>query len=122
VGRLLFQYTPAHRDAVVLVEGALDAIALWNVGVYALAIYGSRFSAEQAHLIDRIDPTYVFTCFDLDAAGWRAHVETERAFKHRLVDRLTWPKGWGSDIDEIGETHRKHVVDDLVSSGLAVIE
>jgi len=122
VGRLLFQYTPAYRDAVVLVEGALDAIALWNVGVEAFAIYGSRLSEYQVHLIDKIDPTYVYTCYDLDKAGWTAHCETERAFKHRMVTRISWPKGWGGDIAELSEDRRRHVVDDLVSTGLACVE
>jgi len=121
VGRLLFNYTPDHRSAVVLTEGALDAIALWNVGIDAFAIYGSRLSEFQVRLIDRIDPEYVYTCYDLDKAGWIAHCDTERAFRHRLVDRLVWPKAWGKDIDEIGEIRRKHVVNDLVSSGLACI-
>lgn len=122
VGSLLYQYTPDSRAAVVLVEGALDAIALWNVGVDAFAIYGSRLSAEQVRLIARVDPTYVYTCYDLDQAGWTAHCETERAFPDRLVSRLTWPKAWGADIDEIGPTRRKEVVDDLVSSGLACVD
>jgi len=121
VGRLLFNYTPDLRDAVVLVEGALDAIALWNVGIDAFAIYGSRISPDQVKLIDRIDPEFVYTCYDLDDAGWHAHLDTERAFKHRLVSRMTWPKGWGSDIDEIGATRRAEVVHTLVSSGLASI-
>lgn len=122
VGRLLFNYSPVHRDAVVLVEGALDAIALWRSGVYALGIYGSRLSVEQVRLIDRIDPLYVYTCYDSDAAGWAAHRDTERAFKHRSVDRLSWPAGWGKDIDEIGPERRSVVVNSLVSAGLASIE
>ena len=113
VGRLLFHYTPEHREAVVLVEGALDAIALWNIGVDAFAIYGARLSAEQVRLIDMVDPEYIYTCYDMDDAGWRAHCDTERAFKHRLVSRLTWPKAWGKDIDEIGEIRRRKVVDGL---------
>jgi hypothetical protein len=117
VGRLLFNYTPEHREAVVLTEGALDAIALWNVGIDAFAIYGSRLSVAQVRLIDRIDPEYVYTCYDQDEAGWRAHRETEKAFAHRLVCRLSWPRAWGGDIDEIGETRRRKVVDDLVSAG-----
>lgn len=116
VGRLLFNYTTDHREAVVLVEGALDAIALWNVGVDAFAIYGSRLSVDQVRLIDRIDPEYIYTAYDMDDAGWQAYRETERAFKHRLVSRLTWPKAWGKDVDEIGETRRREVVDGLVSS------
>jgi Toprim-like len=122
VGRLLFNYTADHREAVVLTEGALDAIALWNVGVDAFAIYGSRLSVAQVRLIDRIDPEFVYTAYDLDDAGWLAYRETERAFKHRLVTRLTWPRAWGGDIDEIGETRRRKVVDDLVSAGVACIQ
>jgi Toprim-like/CHC2 zinc finger len=122
VGRLLFNYTQDHREAVVLAEGALDAIALWNVGVDALAIYGSRLSVAQVRLIDKIDPEFIYTAYDMDDAGWLAYRETEQAFRHRLVTRLTWPRAWGGDIDEIGETRRRKVVDDLVSSGVACIE
>lgn len=121
VGRLLFNYTPSARAAVVLVEGALDAVALWNVGIDAFAIYGSRLGEWQITLIDKIDPEYVYTCFDLDRAGWQAHLDTQRAFSHRLTDRLTWPKAWGGDIAEVSEIRRRHVVDNLVSSGLACI-
>ena len=116
VGRLLFNYTTDSREAVVLTEGALDAIALWNVGVNAFAIYGSRLSVDQVRLIDRVDPERVYTCYDMDDAGWEAHRMTEQLFPHRLVTRLTWPKAWGGDIDEIGETRRRKVVDGLVST------
>jgi Toprim-like/CHC2 zinc finger len=122
VGRLLFHYTPAARQAVVLTEGALDAIALWSVGIDAFAIYGSRLSAHQVHLIDRIDPEFVYTCYDLDKAGWQAHLDTERLLPHRLVSRLSWPKAWGGDIADVGVDRRRHVVNDLVSSGYACIE
>lgn len=122
VGRLLFNYTTDHQDAVVLTEGALDAISLWNVGVRAFAIYGSRLSAEQVRLIDRIDPEQIYTAYDLDDAGWEAYRMTERAFKHRLVTRLTWPKAWGKDIDEIGEDRRRKVVSGLVSAAALCIE
>jgi len=122
VGRLLFHYTPSFRRAVVLAEGALDAIALWNVGIDAFAIYGSRLSEHQVQLIEKIDPMHIVTCYDLDDAGWTAYVETERAFKHRLVSRLTWPKAWGTDIDEVVIENRIRVVSGLVSEGLACIE
>ena len=68
-----------------LVEGALDAVALSMVGVHGLAIYGSRLTAYQVKLIDRLDPAYVYTAYDQDDAGWKAHCDTERAFPHRAV-------------------------------------
>lgn len=113
VSRLLFNYSPEHRDAVVLVEGALDAIALWNVGVRAFAIYGAQLSKRQVELIERIDPTYVFTCYDLDKAGKKAAWWTEQVFKHRMVDHMRWPHAWGKDIDEIGVENRRNVVSAL---------
>jgi len=121
MGSLLFNYTPAARNAVVLCEGALDAIALWKVGVDAFAIYGSRLSMAQVMLINKIDPEYVYCCYDMDKAGWQAYKDTADAFPGRLVGRLTWPRAWGGDIDEIGEARRKKVVNELVSTGRACI-
>jgi DNA primase len=117
IGRLLFNYSPVGRPAVVLTEGALDAIACWNVGVEAFAIYGSRLSEDQIRLIDRIDPEWVYTCYDNDDAGWQAHLDTERAFRHRLVDRIRWPRSWGKDIDEVGETRRRKLLS-VISDGV----
>jgi DNA primase len=122
VGRLLFNYDGDYAECVVLVEGALDAIAFWNVGVQAYAIYGSRFSEHQLHLIDRVDPTYVVTAFDHDEAGWRAHFEVERVFPHRFVERLRFPASWGKDVDEIGAENLKKALDGLASPVMACID
>lgn len=123
IARLLFNYSPVRRSAVVLCEGALDAIALWNVGVEAFAIYGSRLSDHQVNLIDRVDPTYVFTCFDNDDAGYRAHVAVEQAMRHRFVDRITWPASWGKDVDELSLARRRKILPrQLVEDDLLCIE
>lgn len=122
VGRLLFNYTPEARSVAVLVEGAVDAIACWNVGVDAFAIYGSHLSTEQARLIDRVDPGVIYTAYDNDDAGWKAYLETKRAFKHRRVVRLTWPRSWGKDVDELSHVRRKFVLRDVVSGDLSCVE
>jgi DNA primase len=115
VGQLLFNYDSSARRVVVLVEGALDAVALWRVGVHAMAIYGSRLSAEQVKLIDRIDPDYVFTAFDADDAGFSAYRQVEQAMRHRFVKRLTWPLSWGKDVDEIGSEKLLKVVREVLA-------
>ena len=115
----LFNYTPDHHSVVVLTEGAVDAIALWNVGVNAMAIYGSALSAAQVKLLARIDPDIVYTCYDNDDAGWKAHRETERALRNRLVGRITWPRSWGKDIAELSETRRKSVVEGIASTEMS---
>lgn len=121
VGRLLFNYTPEHTRSVVLVEGALDAIPLWSMGVRAMAIYGARLSPYQVRLIDQIDPDYVFTAFDNDDAGYRAHKQLEDALRHRFVSRISWPLSWGKDIDEIGLDRRKKVVPELAYAHSSVL-
>lgn len=102
VGDLLFNYSPEARRTVVLVEGALDAVALWNVGITAFAIYGAQLSPTQIKLIDRVDPEFVWCAYDNDDAGFQAYLQTKRAFKHRIVHRLTWARSWGKDVDELG--------------------
>lgn len=103
VGQLLYNYDSSARSVVVLVEGALDAIAFWRVGIRAFAIYGSRLTERQLQLIDRVEPDYVFTAFDHDDAGFAAHCLAERRLRHRMVGRVTWPRSWGKDVDELGE-------------------
>lgn len=115
IGQHLFNYSSEQRRTVVLVEGALDAIALWRVGVHAFAIYGAHLSDRQIQLIDRVDPFLVVTAFDHDKAGFAAHLEVEAGFRHRFVDRLTWPLSWGKDIDELSDDHRRRVVSTLVN-------
>lgn len=122
VGHLLFGYTPEARRTVFLVEGAIDAMALWRAGVDAFAIYGSRLSQYQINLIDRIDPEFVVSAYDNDTAGWHAHYDTERAFKHRMVARLTWPKAWGKDVDEIGQDRLKTQLDSLAHDGVVWVD
>lgn len=122
VSKHLFGDVRGHRRTVVLVEGALDAIAWWRSGVSAFAIYGSRFSPAQALLVERMDPDYVITSFDLDEAGWKAHRMVEEAFPHRMVTRLTWPTAWGKDVDEIGHQGRMNAVRGLLTSGILDVE
>lgn len=122
VGRLLFNYSPDLRPSVVLVEGAVDAIACWNVGVDAFAIYGSHLSADQVLLIDRVDPEVIYTAYDNDDAGYKAYLETKDAFRHRRVVRITWGRAWGKDVAELSEDRRKFVLSDVVSGDLSCVE
>jgi len=112
VGRLLFNYDPYHRPSIALVEGALDAVALWRVGVPAFAIYGARLGPEQVRLIDRVDPDRVYTFYDNDDAGWSAYCQTERMLRHRVVTRITWPRSWGKDVGELSENRLRSLVSD----------
>lgn len=67
-----------HRD-LALCEGAMDAMALWDVGIPALAQYGGFISAEQVRLLVRMQPQSLTICFDNDNAGRKAADEVIRS-------------------------------------------
>lgn len=60
------------RKEVVLVEGPLDAIWLQEAGVPAVAILGSRLSAEQVSILYDLSVHTATLAFDNDAAGLMA--------------------------------------------------
>lgn len=111
VKELLFNYSYEPRDRVVLVEGAADAIACWEVGVDAFAIYGSRLSVVQCELINRLQPDQIVCAFDLDNAGGNAFRGVKMMFPSMSINRLTWTGA--KDIAELDETHRKEIFERL---------
>ncbi len=73
-GRFLFALNAARRaagslDAIIVVEGYLDCIALHSAGFpNTVAALGTAFTAEQARELRKVTPN-VFVCFDADGAG-----------------------------------------------------
>ncbi|MGB4951034.1 MAG: toprim domain-containing protein [Rhizobiaceae bacterium] len=68
---------------VVLVEGPLDAVKVWQAGWPALAVCGSSLSRAQALLLRRLDVRQVYLFFDNDAAGRKAG-DSCLGFKHNV--------------------------------------
>lgn len=62
----------ADTDLVVLTEGSVDAMKVWQAGFPALAIYGSSLSPTQARLLRRLGVGQVVLFFDNDKAGREA--------------------------------------------------
>lgn len=86
---LLFGYTSEHRESVLLVEGALDAVACWESGSEAFALYGAQISAAQLALLQRTGVTKVGLVLDNDAAGVRA-VKGWFTDEGRYVPGIEW--------------------------------
>lgn len=59
-------------DHVVLCEGSLDAIKVWQAGIPAMAVYGSSMSTQQIRLLRRLGINNVTLMFDDDQAGRKA--------------------------------------------------
>ena len=72
---------PAFKSGeAVVVEGYLDAIALWQAGIHhVVASLGTAFTEDQVLRLWKIAPEPVI-CFDGDAAGVSA--------AHRAIDRI----------------------------------
>lgn len=66
-------------DFVVLTEGSIDAMKVWQAGYPAMAILGSSLSAIQTRVIRRLGIKKVVLFFDNDKAGKKV-VSTCRGF------------------------------------------
>jgi DNA primase len=62
----------ADSPTVVITEGPLDCIKVWQAGHPAVALYGSHVSEHQIHLLRRIGTMSVVLFFDNDKAGTKA--------------------------------------------------
>ena len=114
IGNYLFNYIPAARSTVFLVEGAADAIACWEAGIEAFAILGSRPSNEQARLVRRVEPSRVVLAFDMDTAGSLAAENAAALFggDYELI-RATWDENEGKDPAELSVEQRNSYIGNL---------
>ena len=99
-----------HR-VVVLVEGAADAAACWEVGVPAFGCYGAGLHLPQIELLARYAPDLVLAGFDNDQAGERATDRAHQALDGRYEVRdVFWS---GSDP---ADTHQALRLQDLIGT------
>lgn len=80
IGKSLFgSWMVGDNKKVALVEGTLDAVACWDARVPALAMLGSRLSADQRSLLLRLGITTVVIFTDDDKPGWEAIAQIHEA-------------------------------------------
>lgn len=58
-------------DSIVLTEGSIDAIKLYQYGIPATGILGTGISHEQVLILSRLRPRRIYLMFDKDMAGIR---------------------------------------------------
>jgi hypothetical protein len=89
---LFASWRVAEQDtpAVVLVEGALDAINIWQAGYPALAIYGNRLSAAQARLLQQLAVRQVVLAFDDDEGGRTANASAKGLSRRSRSSGYRW--------------------------------
>jgi DNA primase len=84
----------AESPTVVLTEGPLDAIKVWQAGHPAVAVYGSYLSEHQIMLLRRLGVITCVLMFDNDTAG---------------IEAMKWAKGFTKDND--GKWHYNPATD-----------
>lgn len=100
-GLQLARKAAAADDALIVVEGYLDAIALHQAGFgNAVASLGTAFTPEQARELRRV-ASRLYLCFDGDAAGQAATARSiDMLVEEGLAVRIVALPG-GKDPDEI---------------------
>jgi DNA primase len=106
------------RDRVVVVEGYLDVIALYQNGIdYAVATLGTALTVEHVRVLSRYTKNVV-AFFDGDNAGSRAAARSFEIFVEAgLLGRAAFlPKG--EDPDTFVRSHGKEGVEELLDRSI----
>lgn len=102
------------KDKIILVEGYIDVISLFNYGInYAVASLGTALTENQANLIKRYGKN-IFIAYDSDEAGKKATLRAIDIFLPLNVNLgiLEFPNGM--DPDEFVKKYGKEKFDSLI--------
>jgi len=101
ISHTLFGYYQVRSGVkdVVITEGALDALALWDVSIPALAQMGASLSTTQISLLRELGPRSITFAYDQDQAGREAleRVVTNRNLNFCPLLLMKWPANKGKD-------------------------
>ncbi len=116
---LLNKYS--NRKRILLVEGYMDVISLFNMGInYSVASLGTALTDRQAKLIKRYGDD-IFICYDSDEAGIKATIRAiDIMLKEDMNPRIiVLPKGMDPDdyikkfgisqFEKLFQTSKNHI-------------
>lgn len=104
--------------AIAVVEGSIDALSLWQVGIPAVALLGSRISPIQLRHLLQLSPMYVVVMTDRDSAGRKAALELKMKTKSKgmfVVDG-EWSIDEAKDPAELSPERRLEVFNRAIGS------
>lgn len=106
-----------NTDHVVITEGSLDAIAVWQSGHPAVAVFGSSISREQVVMLRRLGIQRVTLFFDDDRAGREATLRSLPMLRDFLVYNVNYVDG---DQKDPGATLPKRIKELVESASLVL--
>lgn len=114
--KLLFNYDSNRYDPYpILVEGAMDAIAVWEAGFTAYGCFSAALYDGQLELLSQQGPAIVFLAYDMDRAGKAARLAA--AEKLGNIGILTQSIVWDDKYKDLGEMPlhlRKELLESIV--------
>lgn len=115
---LLFGYHEIEcQTPVVVVEGAPDVIALWEIGIPAVGTFGARLLPAQQDLLEALQPALVLVAYDQDLAGRTGAGKATAALLSQGVRAKTafW-RGY-NDPGEMPADTRKEIFEKCLARG-----
>lgn len=105
-----------NREKIILVEGYMDVIGLYNHGInYATASLGTALTEQQAKLVKRYGKK-VFIAYDSDAAGIKASLRAIDIFSKIDVEPFIVSFPEGMDPDEFVQKYGLDEFNKLLNS------
>ena len=111
VSKTMFGYHLVQHGVsdIVVTEGALDALAMWDVEVPAVAQLGSSLSHEQMTLLRKLSPRSITFAYDQDRAGAKAlkRVLNNPRFDFCQMRVMEWDPVQGKDPLDLTHDQRR---------------
>jgi hypothetical protein len=120
MNQLLYNYQACTNDVLVLTEGATDAIAAWEAGYDAMAVYGNRATKAQRIALARYGPKVVIGAFDADEGGQKASAAWYKTCESLAINyRRAWPSG-AKDLASMSVADRRVILNEAHAVGRGV--
>lgn len=108
----------SKKDKVVIVEGYVDVISLYNYGIdYCVASLGTALTKEQAKLISRYTKN-IYLCYDGDSAGQNATQRAIEIFKEIDIQANVIELQEQLDPDDYIKKYGKDSFETLITNSL----
>ena len=112
----------SNRDKIILVEGYMDVISLFNNGInYSVASLGTAFTQNQAKLLKKYGKE-VFICYDSDEAGINASLKAINILRREGVDAKIIKLPAGEDPDDFIKSNGVREFERLLKNALNYID
>ena len=99
------------HSRIAIVEGSLDCVACWDVGIPAVALLGSKLSMRQYDLLTKVGPDFMVVMTDRDEAGQSEAARLKEHFGQRLMVAV-YDKSWvGKDPADLEPWQRRQMFD-----------